>query len=151
MKKRVRIKDVAERAGVSTGTVDRVIHNRGRVATEVKEKVLKVMDELGYQKNLIASALAKNKTYRVAVLLPHYNQDPYWEQPYSGVEEARKIVEHYGIIIDYYFFELLNSKNFKAKAKEMIKSQPQGVLFPPLFLKEGQWLLQECHQKRFLQ
>jgi len=148
MKKRVRIKDVAERAGVSTGTVDRVIHNRGRVATEVKEKVLKVMEELGYQKNLIASALAKNKTYRVAVLLPNYKEDPYWEQPYSGVEEARKIVEHYGIIIDYYFFELLNSKNFKAKAKEMIQSQPQGVLFPPLFLKEGQWLLDQCNQKK---
>ena len=37
----VRIKDIALKADVSTGTVDRVIHNRGRVAEDVKNRVLK--------------------------------------------------------------------------------------------------------------
>ena len=39
----VRIKDIALKAKVSTGTVDRVIHNRGRVAEDVKERVLKIL------------------------------------------------------------------------------------------------------------
>ncbi len=148
MKKRVRIKDVAERAGVSTGTVDRVIHNRGRVAPKVKEKVLKVMEELGFERNMIASTLAKNETYRIAVLLPDYNTDPYWEQPYAGIEEARKQVQHYGIMIDYYFFDLLDPKDFYKIAKEMITSEPDGILFPPLFLQEGLALLKDCNQKK---
>lgn len=42
------IKDVAERAGVSRGTVDRVINGRGRVYKPVHERVLKAVDELGY-------------------------------------------------------------------------------------------------------
>ncbi|MFT4665102.1 MAG: LacI family transcriptional regulator [Polaribacter sp.] len=148
MKKRVRIKDVAERAGVSTGTVDRVIHNRGRVASVVREKVLEVMKELGFQRNMMASALAKNTIYRVAVLLPDYNIDPYWEQPYAGVEEARKLTHLYEIEIDYYFFELLDPSDFHKKAKEMVQTAPDGILFPPLFLKEGEWLMEECHAKK---
>ena len=148
MRKRVRIKDVAERAEVSVGTVDRVIHNRGRVAPNVKENVLAVMKELGYQPNLIASALAKNKSYIIAVLLPDYKEDPYWEQPFAGVEKARKQVEYYGITVDYHFFELLNPKNFQEKAKELLATKPDGVLFPPLFLKEGQWLLKECDKNQ---
>lgn len=146
MKKRIRIKDVAERAGVSPGTVDRVIHKRGRVAPDVEKRVLAVMKELGYQRNLIASALAKNKSYRVAVLLPDYNEDPYWEQPFAGVEKARKQVQHYGIIVEYHFFTLFNSNNFHEKAKEVLASKPEGVLFPPLFSKEGAWFINECEK-----
>ncbi len=147
MKKRIRIKDVAERAGVSPGTVDRVIHKRGRVAPDVKKRVLAVMKELGYQRNLIASALAKNESYRVAVLLPDYNEDPYWVQPFTGVEKARKQVQHYGIIVEYHFFELLNPAHFFEQATKVLESAPAGVLFPPLFLKEGEWLLKECEKR----
>ena len=63
MAKRVRIKDIAERAGVSKGTVDRVIHNRGNVAPAVKQRVLEVMKELNYRPNILASALAYNKNW----------------------------------------------------------------------------------------
>ena len=147
MKKRIRIKDVAERAGVSTGTVDRVIHNRGRVAEKVREKVLKVMKEMGFQRNMIASALAKNETYRIGVLLPNQDTDSYWTQPYAGVEEAKKIVQPYGIIIEYHFFKLQDPTDFYKKMKAVIASAPQGILFPPLFLKEGQALLKECDKK----
>ena len=40
MQKKVRIKDIAHKAGVSTGTVDRVLHNRGYVSEDAKQKVL---------------------------------------------------------------------------------------------------------------
>ena len=44
--KKVSIKDVAKRAGVSIGTVDRVIHNRGRVSEKTQKKVLKICREM---------------------------------------------------------------------------------------------------------
>jgi len=147
MKKRVRIKDVAEKAGVSTGTVDRVIHNRGKVNSAVKKKVEQVMKDLGYERNLIASALAKNQVLRFGVLLPDPNLDPYWKQSYQGVEKAEKFVKHYGVIIEKYFFELLNPDSFLKEAKRMMKQPYDAVLFPPLFLKEGNWLVDTCNKK----
>ena len=63
-KKRVRIKDIAIAAGVSTGTVDRVIHNRGNVLPKVKKRVEEVMKTLDYQPNLLASTLANNKVLK---------------------------------------------------------------------------------------
>ena len=41
-------------AGVSAGTVDRVLHNRGDVSEKSKEKVQKVLDEINYQPNVFA-------------------------------------------------------------------------------------------------
>ncbi|RYE20651.1 MAG: LacI family transcriptional regulator, partial [Sphingobacteriaceae bacterium] len=53
-KANVRIKDIALKANVSTGTVDRVLHNRGNVNEKVKEKVLKIINEMNYEPNFIA-------------------------------------------------------------------------------------------------
>ena len=55
---RATIKMIAERAGVSIGTVDRVLHDRPYVKEEVRRRVLEVMEELDYQPNRVASALA---------------------------------------------------------------------------------------------
>ncbi len=49
MHQRIRIKDIAAQTGVSIGTVDRVLHNRGHVSADVRVRVLRVMEEMGYQ------------------------------------------------------------------------------------------------------
>ena len=46
--KRIRIKDIAKLAGVSAGTVDRVVHNRGNVSAKSREAVEKVLKEVNY-------------------------------------------------------------------------------------------------------
>lgn len=142
--KRIRIKDVAKYAGVSTGTVDRVIHKRGKVSAKVEEKVLKAIEELGFEVNPVASALASNKSYRIAVLLPDFQEDPYWEQPYAGIEEAKKEVQNFPLNIKYYFFKLMNPNDFRKQAIKVLKDKPDGVLFSPLFLKEGKRFLDKC-------
>ena len=60
----ITISDVARAAGVTNGTVDRVLHERGEVSKKTREKVLRVIEELGYQPNVYASMLAKNKSHR---------------------------------------------------------------------------------------
>ena len=57
---RTTIKMIAERAGVSIGTVDRVLHDRPYVKAEVRERVLRVMEELDYHPNRMASADRKS-------------------------------------------------------------------------------------------
>ena len=43
------MKQIAELSGVSRGTVDRVLNNRGRVRDEVAERVRQAAQELGYR------------------------------------------------------------------------------------------------------
>lgn len=52
---------IAELAGVSRGTVDRALHNRGRVNPEVAARILQIAEELGYRPNSIGQALARTK------------------------------------------------------------------------------------------
>ena len=53
------ISDVAQKAGVSTATVSKVINNKMYVSPKTREKVLKVMNELNYTPNASAASLAK--------------------------------------------------------------------------------------------
>ena len=57
----VSIKDIAEKAGISRGTVDRVLHGRGRVAPETRELVLSLAKEMGYTPSAAGMALAAHK------------------------------------------------------------------------------------------
>lgn len=145
--KRIRIKDIAEKAGVSTGTVDRVLHDRGNVSPDVKELVLRVMDELGYERNIIASTLAYNRIWRIATLFPEYRSDPYWEQPHAGIERAMNALRHYGVVLEPHFFGLFDQQSFMQHAREILNNPPDAVLFAPVFLKESTQLLKACEEQ----
>ena len=58
----ITITQIAKLAGVSRGTVDRVIHQRGRVAPEVEKRIRDIMDENDYHPNMLGRALAVSKT-----------------------------------------------------------------------------------------
>jgi LacI family transcriptional regulator, galactose operon repressor len=147
MSQRIRIKDIAGKAGVSIGTVDRVLHERGNVSPEAKAKVLKVMEELGYERNIIASTLAYNRVFRIAALLPGVQSDPYWEQPFAGMERALKTVRHYGVSLEPHFFGLFDPQSFLQTAGQVLENPPDAILFPPVFLKESRSLLKACREK----
>lgn len=61
--------EVARIAGVSTATVSRVLSGRGPapVSEELRERVLKAADQIGYRPNSIARALVTGKTHLVAM------------------------------------------------------------------------------------
>ncbi|MDO5022784.1 MAG: LacI family DNA-binding transcriptional regulator [Eubacteriales bacterium] len=65
----VTIRDVAKTAGVSISTVSRVLNNRPDVGVDTKQKVLKVVKELGYVRNTSAASLKQLQTDFVAVVL----------------------------------------------------------------------------------
>lgn len=65
----VRIKDVAEKANVSTATVSHVINNTGKISEETKKKVEKIIKELNYQPNRIAKSLKLKKTNTIGVIV----------------------------------------------------------------------------------
>jgi LacI family transcriptional regulator len=132
----IRIKDIAERAGTSKGTVDRVLHNRGRVAEDVRERILGIIKELNYEPNRIAQSLKSQKSYHIAVLIPDAAEDSYWEAPMAGIERAERELRQYGIKISRHVFTLHVVQSFLNKANEVTKENPDGVLIAPVFYKE---------------
>jgi len=144
----IRIKDIAERVGVSSGTVDRVIHKRGQVSAVLREKIERVMKEMGYEPNIAARTLAHNqKRLSIAAILPDYRTDPYWEQPKEGVERAAESVRHYGAMVEFYFFPIFEPKTFLITVSQALDAQPDAVLVAPLFLQEAQVLFAACAQR----
>ncbi len=67
---KVNIYDVAKAANVSIATVSKVINNTGRIGEKTRQKVLKVIEELDYKPNLIASALMGKNTCTIGFILP---------------------------------------------------------------------------------
>ena len=66
----ITMKDIAQRTGVSIGTVDRALNNRGRINPEVASRIRKVAQEMGYKTNSVAKSLAiRNKKLKIAVVL----------------------------------------------------------------------------------
>lgn len=66
----ITLKQVADRAGVSSATVSKVLSNTPYVSVETRERVLQAVDDLGYVPNLAARALARGRTYNIGVIFP---------------------------------------------------------------------------------
>lgn len=132
----VRIKDIAVKAGVSTGTVDRVLHGRGRVSEKVRKKILKIIEDMNYEPNLIARSLASNKTYNLAALIPDDKIDSYWEAPKLGIEKAEKELRQFGIIVHQFTFNPDHAESFIEKATELTDCNPDGIFLSPIFYRE---------------
>jgi LacI family transcriptional regulator len=86
-KQHVTIADVAEKANVSKMTVSRVINNKGEISETTRQRILQVMDELGYRPNRIARSLATNTTLRIGILVPALS-NPYFGAIIEGAESV---------------------------------------------------------------
>src|ERR1044071_5542675 len=145
--KNIRIKDIAQLAGVSVGTVDRVLHNRGRVSDDALKKVLSVLDQIDYKPNLIARTLGANKTYRIAALIPNPDQDPYWASSKSGINQSEAEWLRYGVTVQPYFFDLYDKDKFREVAEKLTEDEPDGILIAPIFYHETLPFFERFHEK----
>lgn len=85
---KVTVKSLAEAAGVSRGTVDRVLHNRGAVKPEVALRIKTLAKEFGYVPNRAGRALAASKTpFKIGVLVPSVG-NPFFDDVIVGINKA---------------------------------------------------------------
>lgn len=131
---KIGIKDIAALAGVSLGTVDRVLHNRGEVKKETREKILAIVDELGYKPNVLARSLASKKTTRIAIVIPDSSDNnPYWKKPVLGIEKAAEELAGHNIKIIYEYFDASNNDSYTAVLEKICKENIDGVVLNPVF------------------
>jgi len=80
------IYDVAKQAGVSVATVSAVINDSAYVSPQLKRRVTAAIKELGYQPNLVARSLAKQRSHMLGMLVPDI-VNPFWPEVVRGAED----------------------------------------------------------------
>lgn len=129
----IRIIDIARMAGVSAGTVDRVLHNRGRVSDEKRRKVEKILKEINYEPNMVARFLASKRNYKFAVIAPTYSSGDYWELVCEGMNRAQNEMKKFNINIEYFRFNQYDRNSFFSAVDAFKEKEYDGVLIATLF------------------
>lgn len=137
MDKKLTIKDIAQLAGVSKGTVDRVLHKRGKVSKKAFDSVNAILSEIDYEPNLIARNLKNNKVYAISVVIPDPSFDSYWLPCVKGIEEAVKEFKAFNLSIKKHYFNPESTESFKSINETVMALAPDAVLLAPLFYKEA--------------
>ena len=98
--------EIAKKSGVSIGTVDRVLHNRGKVSEKTKLAVEAVIEKYGYTPNPLARTLKKNKPFVIGVLMPPPGSGSgYWQMIFKGMKEAESELSAFGIKLEFEYFQ----------------------------------------------
>ncbi|MDP4679444.1 MAG: LacI family transcriptional regulator [Cyclobacteriaceae bacterium] len=136
--KKTTIQDLAKYSNVSVGTIDRVLHNRGKVSPDKKKKIEEAIEYLNFNPNFLASTLALGKQFVICSLLPEARfSEKYWSLPKKGIEKVARDYKDFGVIVDPYEYSLFDESSFVVHAKTIIDKNPDGVILAPLFEKES--------------
>lgn len=90
------IKEIARICGVSRGTVDRVLNNRGKVKPETEALILKTIAEHGYTKNIVGRALTVKKTSPIIGVILCSEGNPFFDDVIAGFHAAEAELHDYG-------------------------------------------------------
>lgn len=131
MAERIRIKDIAKMADVSVGTVDRVIHGRSGVSEASRIRVEEILKQLDYQPNMYASALASNKKYTFACLLPQHEEGEYWTAVETGINNAVQTYSDFNVAVQISYYDPYNYHSFIEASHKILEEKPDGVMFAP--------------------
>lgn len=139
------VKEIARRANVSIGTVDRVIHDRPGVSPKTRDKIKKIIKDINYRPNLLGRILASQKEYRFACLIPKVSPGTsFWEAPLKGIETAETEIKHYNVTVEKYFYDQDDRGSFVQQTRKILKDGADGILLAPTFIEESITFTDRC-------
>ncbi len=142
--KKSTIQDIANYANVSVGTIDRVLHNRGKVSSEKKKKIEEAIKHLNFNPNFLARTLALRKQFVICSLFPKSTpSNGYWSLPRQGFDRAATSYQDFGIVQSSHEFSLFDESSFLKSAEAILEMKPNGVVLAPLLQKESLWFIEQ--------
>lgn len=96
-----------------------------------RKRVEEILEKLNYQPNMYASALASNKKYAFACLLPQHETGEYWTEVENGIHEALTTYSDFNITVRLSYYDPYDYRSFAHAAHDIIEQRPDGVLFAP--------------------
>ncbi|RPH96920.1 MAG: LacI family DNA-binding transcriptional regulator, partial [Calditrichaeota bacterium] len=129
----------------SIGTVDRVLHHRGRVRPEVEERIRKLLKTTNYRTNVYARNLVLGKTYRFGVVLPLEQQDSgYWQKSAESLHRAAESLASHHVRLQYYHFNKFSPESFQEALDKVRAESLDGLLSVPGFADQLIQFTQTC-------
>ncbi|MEZ8635884.1 Mal regulon transcriptional regulator MalI [Vibrio cyclitrophicus] len=125
--KKVNIKDVAKKAGVSVTTVSMVLSDKGRISVETAEKVNQAVQQLGYIKNQSASNLRAQKSALIGLVLRDIS-DSYYAEVAAGLSE---VLEEKGYML-FLAQSGANQEKFDQCISTLKAQGVAGIVFCPI-------------------
>lgn len=123
------MKEIAKLAGVSRGTVDRVLNKRGAVSEETAKKILKIVESLNYTPNASAKRLASMKrNIRFLCIMPDPKVAPFFQTVIEHIDKKAVELQEYGITVDTLFFNYLDSMSDQYQTKAPFSPLPSGIV-----------------------
>lgn len=144
---KIRIKDIAEQAGVSVGTVDRILHNRPNVSAVARKKVEDVLEKINYKPNMYASALAYNKEYIFYVIMPKHSSEAYWAEIEEGVQKACEHRSDFNIETKILYYSRYDADDFMKQCNICIDAQPSAVVLVPSQVDITKMFAEKLHEQ----
>lgn len=119
----ITMKDIAEKAGVSTATVSRVLAKTGKVAMNTRRRVELISSEMGYQLNPVTRPVISGRPLTILALVPDLS-DCYYSKLIEGIATASEKLGHIILYLNMFSHNL--SKLGKISTNLTI--QPDGIL-----------------------
>ena len=126
--KRVKLSDIALKAGVSTATVSRVLNQSGYASPDVRDAVLEIAAELGYELPEVKKTkidIKPRQTGFIGVILKKLPVNAFFE---AFNKEMIQAAEKKGLLVSTVFCEHLNNETLAAQAKRMIEGGAYGLV-----------------------
>ena len=136
MTKKIRVKDIANMAGVSPGTVDRVLHNRGNLSAKSKSAVENALLKLKYRPNIHISSLSLKKKYNLVVVIPQVVKGEYWECTQRGIVRALNNYDTIDINCEFCYYDQFDLFSCRETFEKIIEMAPDAVIIGPTFRDE---------------
>ncbi len=138
------IHEIAVKAGVSIGTVDRVIHKRGRVSPKTEQKIQEIIDNEGYQPNLIARHLKINQKYVIGLLIPDLSTEGgYWNLIYRGIIKGIEELSAFSFDLKIFEWNRQDRKSLVKAFSAMNDAECSACIIAPIWQEETLLLLSE--------
>lgn len=113
----VTLKDIAERAGVTSATVSMVINNKPNISDATRKKVLKIAKDLNYYPNVIARGLATKKSNSIGVIVPNLASS-FIVRVLQGIKSTNRDIEYTVQLFDTVGQKENESQLFQRLARE---------------------------------
>lgn len=126
------IKEIADMAGVSRGTVDRVLNNRGLVRDETAERIRQIASALDYRPNRAGKILVNRKKALNVALILFRGENPFFADVLSGAKAKAEELQDMGITVSFYDTSIDNPEEQIRLLLDLEEKGVNGIALTPI-------------------
>jgi LacI family transcriptional regulator len=131
VKKKVTIRDIGNKLGLSAMTVSLALRDHPRISKETKDRIRAAMDKLGYKPNQVARALATGKSNLIGVIVPN-SSDHYYAEVIRAIEDSASAA-NYHVLLANGSYEM---EKYSDRVRDMMGLHMGWIIAAPPFTSE---------------